>query len=248
MSRRLALVALFSLAASSAVAAPPSIYRSTYKGDGFDAQLWNYDGCREISLYLRGSDSFWKGGPGQPMSSNYVAADAYVADWCNQSWGWAWLDLTGTDLNARGVNASTTLNGSMDVAMGHWEAGTVEECYSWEEACYDENWNPCDCAGECTFEYPAGTYCYYPDVWVDDGAHTMGFNLTLTPDGSSWRGINMQSYKSENGMYRYRSNGTNRNALVSGTWVFDGQDLMGSSGSWASVWNTNGGDLSIWRY
>lgn len=248
MSRRLALAALLSLAASAAVAAPPSSYRYTYKGDGFDAQLWSYDGCREIGLYLRGADQFWKSGPGAPATNNYVGADAWIYDYCSQSYGWAWLDLTGAVLNARGVNATTTLVGSMDIPVGHWEEGTVEECYSWEEQCYDDNWNPCDCAGECAFEYPAGSYCYFPWVWVDDGARTMAFNLTMTPEGSAWRGMNMYSGKSKTGMYRYRYNGTNRSATLSGTWVLDGQDLLGSAGSWANVWNTNGGEVSIWRY
>lgn len=249
MSRRLALTALFALVATSAAAAPAQQFRYTYKGDGFDGQLWSGDDCRNANLYVYGADAFFKAGPGQPATSNYGSAEAYVYDWCTGSQGWAWVDLSGSAVvNARGPNATTSVSGSVSIPMGHYEQGTEEVCWTYEEACYDENWNWCDCAGECTYEYPAGEYCEYPWIWVSDGDSLMGFNLTFTPEGTVSRGTSQYSTKNEQGMYRYRNNGTFRPAIISGTWALDGRDLFATGGGYGSLWNTNGGEMSIWRW
>lgn len=248
MLRSLSLLALFTLAATAATAAPAQQYRSTFKGDGFDAGLWSGDECRQVSMYMYGADTFYKNGPGQPATYNYASADVSIYDSCSNSWGWGWTDLTGAVVNARGTNATTTVSGSVAVPMGHWEQSTEEVCWTYEEVCYDENWNWCDCANECAFEYPAGEYCEYPWNWVSDGDALIGFNLTLTPDGSTYRGMTSYSGKNDYGMYRYRSNGTSRAAVVSGTWVLDGRDLFANGGGYGNLWNTTGGEMSIWRW
>lgn len=248
MLRSLALAALFTLAATAATAAPAQQYRYSYRGDGFEASLWSGDECRSVNFWVYGADSFYKNGPGQPAAANYAQASVDVYDWCTQSWGWAWTDLTGAVVNARGPGSSSSVSGSMAVPMGHWEPGTEEVCDSWEENCWDDNWNPCDCAGECTYEYPAGEWCYYPEVWVSDGDALIGFNLTLTPEGTVYRGMNSGGSRSAYGMSRYRSNGTYRPATVSGTWVMDGRDLFATGGGYGNLWTTTGGELSIYRW
>ncbi len=247
MLRSLSLVAFAALVATPAAAAAEQ-WRYSSKGDGFSAELHTYQDCSSTDLYVYGSDYATKVGPGQPQRSNYMYAYASAYDCTTNSYGWGYVDLGNARITARGTNASASASGTIDLQFGHWEPGTVEECWSWEAQCYDADWNWCDCANECAYEYEAGEYCYYPEVWVDDGVRTMGFNLTLAPTGVTERGTNMGSYKGPNGMYRYRYSGTTRYSNVTGTWVLEGQDLLANAWSWATLWSTNSGELSLWRY
>ncbi len=243
----LSLLAFVVLSAFPAGAAAPQRSNTSFRGDGFEGGLWTDDGCASMSLWFYGADYSTKEGAGQPTSTNYVAGYFSSYDACTNSYGWADLTNLVANVNAKGINATTTVSGSAEVAFGHYEAGTVEECYSYEASCYDAEWNFCDCAEECAFEYEAFEECYIPSVWVDDGTRTLGFSLNVAPTGDTFRGMNMGTQKGPNGLYRYRYTGSSRYGSMTGTVSLDGTPIDTSS-AYGSVWTANSGSMSLFKY
>ena len=69
-----------------------------------------------------------------------------------------------------------------------------------------------DCA---TLGWPAGEYCY-PAFWswVEDGSKSLSFNVSLSPTGDTYRGMQVSSQKTPWGMFRSRYTGSSRYATV----------------------------------
>ena len=235
----LALALTFAVAVPAAAAAPTQS-RSTFRGDGFDASLWSRDNCRDISLYFNGSDYSTKDGPGQPQSSNYLSGYASIYDSCLGSWGSASIAQLNATIDAKGPNATTTLRGSVEVQTGHYEQDTVETCSSYEAYCYT------DWQGNQVCE-PAGQYCYFASIYVADPSQTLSFNLSITPNGDTYRGMSMGTQKGPNGFYRYRYTGTQRSGTLTGSVLLDGEDIFTAAQSWSNVWTANSGSMSIYK-
>ena len=234
----LALLALAGLAALPATAATPS--NSTFRGDGFDANFTSSDGCRDISIYLSGSDYATKSGAGQPQQSNYLWGYANVFDCETQSWGSSFIDLSDAAISAKGPNSTSSLRGTFEVEFSHWEQTGAQSCYTYEGWCWT------DWTGVEVCE-PAGEYCYDEWIVVVDASKTLAFDLSIAPTGDAYRGISMGTQKGPNSMYRYRYNGTQKYGTVTGTVSLDGEELLGAAcaSSWASVWTANTGSLAI---
>ncbi|MBI1949637.1 MAG: hypothetical protein HYS27_28380 [Deltaproteobacteria bacterium] len=237
----LALLTLACLAALPAAAAQQS--SSTFRGDGFDAYFSSNDGCRDISLYLSGSDSSTKSGPGQPQQSNYLMGYANIFDCDTQSWGSAYIDLSDADISARGPNGTSNLRGAFEVELIHWEQTGAQVCYTYEGWCWID-WN-----GNEVCE-PAGEYCYDEWIPVVDASKTLAFDLSIAPGGDSYRGVSMGTQKGPSGLYRYRYTGTQRYGTLAGSISLDGEELLGAAyaGSWASVWTANTGSMAVVSY
>lgn len=241
--RRFTVFALVSMLAVPAAAAP-TIYRSTYRGDGFDGSLGMSDGCRSIDVYFAGSDYTTKSQPGAPQTANSLWGYVWMFDCDTQSWGSAYFDQTNSTVNAQGTQGTATFSTSVEIAFGHWEPSEEQYCYEYDAYCWiDELGN----------EYcePAGQYCYPAYwYWVEDESQTLALDLALTPTGDVYRGMNVSTQKTPWGMYRYRSVGAWKPATISGTATLDGESVLGTaySYSYGGVWNTNAGSLERYEF
>lgn len=238
-SSSLALLALACLTALPAAAAQQD--NSTFRGDGFDMNFSSSDGCRDISIYLSGSDYSTKSGAGQPQQSNYLWGYAGVFDCETQSWGSSFIDLSNAAISARGPSSASSLSGTFEVEFSHWEQTGAQSCYTYEGWCFVD-WNGAEIC------QPAGEYCFDEWILVVDPSKTLAFDLSIAPTGDTYRGVSMGTHKGPDSMYRYRYNGTQRYGNVTGSVSLDGEELLGSSyaSSWASVWTANTGSLVIY--
>lgn len=232
-------VALAALAAGPAGAAQQ--YHSTFRGDGFDASFYTYDGCRDVQVYFSGSDYSTKSGPGQPQTSNYLYGYAWMFDCETQSWGSAYIDQSNATIDAKGPNSSSTLRGSFEVTFGHWELSGNVSCYTYDGWC----WTDWDGNDVCE---PGGEYCYDEWVWVQDASKTLEVDLALAPTGDTYRGMSMSMSKGPYGMYRSRYTGSQRYGNVTGSVTVDGEELNDGvySYSWANVWNATSGSTVVY--
>lgn len=234
----LALASLVALTASSSSLATQQ-YQSTFRGDGFDASLYSYDGCLDVSMYFNGSDYAQKSGPGQPLTSNYLFGYVQIFDCETQSFSWAYIDQINASIDAKGPNATSRLSGSFEVEQGRWEPTGEQFCYTYEGWCWTD-WDGNEVCEE------GGEYCYDEYVFVLLSSKTLTFDLSLAPSGDAYRGMSMSSAKGPYGMYRSRYTGTQRYGDVTGTLTLDGEDLMAGSYSWANVWTATSGSVSVY--
>lgn len=232
----LALLALLALAVATPALAAPSIYRATFRGDGFDGSVGISDGCRYVDVYFSGSDYATKSQPGAPQTSNALWGYVNVFDCDSQGWGSAYFDQANATMSANGVSGAT-VSATVSVAFGHWEPSEEQYCESYEGWCWidDEGNEHCE---------PAGEYCYPAYwFWVEDGTQSLSFDLALAPTGDTYRGMQMSTQKTPWGMFRSRYTGTQRYATVTGSATLDGEAVLGTewSWSWGNLWNTTSG-------
>lgn len=237
----LALLALACLTALPAAAAEQD--NSTFRGDGFDVNFSSSDGCRDLSIYLSGSDYSTSSGAGQPLRSNYLWGYASVFDCETQSWGASSIDLSDAAISARGPNSASSLRGTVEVEFTHWEQTGAQACYTYDGWCWTD-WNGVEICE------PAGEYCFEEWILVVDASKTLAFDLSIAPTGDAYRGVSMGTQKGPNSIYRYRYNGTQKYGDVNGSLSLDGEELLGATyaSSWASVWTANAGSLAVYSH